>query len=268
VRLWKRAIEVTVGTTQITGLRMAFKVMSNLRGEPNTAELRIWNLSADTRAKTQAKGLAVRIMAGYLEGMGQVFLGTMRDPSHVREGVDIVTTLTAGDGDAVRGARINETLARGAKVGDAMASAAKKLGVSADDAIKKLRSGDIRGGLEQFIGGTTLSGSAWGELQRLVSASGLEASIQGGQLQVLDRGQATADQAVRLAVDSGLIGSPEPGKDGETKVRSLLQPGIYPGRKIKVESLGANGFYRAEVVTHSGDTHGPDWYTDIEARPL
>jgi hypothetical protein len=268
MKLWRRKSELTVGTTRITGLRISFRCKSDLQAEPNTAEVRVWNLSPETRSKMQERPIAMLLMAGYEEGMGQVFLGEVRDVSHRKESADLITTILSGDGDGALRSRINLSLAAGARVGDALEAIANKLGVGTGGALDKLRKGDIRGGLKEFVNGTVLSGSGWKELDRLIKSTGLEASIQGGQLQVLERGKATQDDAVLLTPQTGLIGSPEAGQDGEVRLRSLLQPGIYPGRKIKIESFGVKGLFRAQSVEHAGDTHGSDWYTEIEARPL
>ena len=269
MKLWKRAMEVTVGETLITGLRMQFKVLRHLKGEPNTAELKIWNLSQDTRSKMQVKGIPVLIEAGYEESISQVFLGNMRTPTHVRDVTDLVTTMQAGDGEtATRASRINHSFAKGVSVGDVLKVIAEKLSVNVEDAVKKLKNGQIRGVLTEFVNGFAASGSAWNELERLLSSTGLEASIQDGELQVLEKGQPNQAKAVLLRTDSGLIGSPEIGEKGLVKAKSLLQPGIYPGRKVEITSKFVDGFFRCDSVMHSGDTWGQEWYSEIEGSPL
>ena len=268
MRLFRRSVELTIGRVRVGPLRIAFRCKSDLKGDPNTAEVRIWNLAPETRARLQEPKQAMLVMAGYEEGIGQIFLGETREVTHQRDGADLVTTVLAGDGDLALRSRVNLSLAAGARVGDALEKMASNLGVGVSGAVDKLRNGDIRGGLTQFVNGAAISGNGWKEFERLIESTGLEASIQGGQLQVLERGKATQDDAVLLTPETGLIGSPEPGQDGLVKVRSLLQQGIFPGRKIKVESISTSGLFRAITVEHSGDTHGPDWYTDAEATPL
>ena len=276
MELWTRAVEVVFGATQVTGLRCAFKATKSLKPEPNTAELQIWNLSPDTRAKMQ-QTMPVSISAGYAGGIARIFLGDMRSPWHERQGCDLITSLRAGDGEnAVRTARVNESISSGAGVGQAFEKLINKIGISADDALKKIKSGELRGSVKEFFKGFTASGGAWDEFQRLLDGTGFEGSIQDGVVQLLERGQPTNDQDILLTSDSGLIGSPElveKKKKNEkmtsiVRARSLLQPGLFPGRAVKIESTAIDGRYRIESVTHTGDTHGTDWYSDIEVTQL
>lgn len=51
------------------------------------------------------------------------------------------------------------------------------------------------------------------------------------------------------------------------RVRSLLNPAIYPGSYIKLESRGIKGeFFRVESVRISGDTHGQAWTSEALLR--
>jgi len=47
---------------------------------------------------------------------------------------------------------------------------------------------------------------------------------------------------------------------------SLLNPEIRPGRRVQVESQFVNGVFKVEKVTHSGDTHSTQFYSEVEAR--
>jgi len=64
-----------------------------------------------------------------------------------------------------------------------------------------------------------------------------------------------------------LIGAPQRQKNGLELV-SLLRPEIKPGRLVKVQSRGIDGFYKCTQVTHAGDFRGNDWYTSINARQI
>jgi hypothetical protein len=82
-----------------------------------------------------------------------------------------------------------------------------------------------------------------------------------------------------LGPASGLIGSPQYGtQDAKDRklgrsprlvAKSLLQPLLSCGSAVKIDSEAyriAN--YRVEKVTHTGDTHGKDWYTSVELKPV
>lgn len=51
------------------------------------------------------------------------------------------------------------------------------------------------------------------------------------------------------------------------RVRSLLNPAIYPGSYIKLESRGIKGeYFRVEEARYLGDTHGQAWTTEAILR--
>jgi len=51
------------------------------------------------------------------------------------------------------------------------------------------------------------------------------------------------------------------------KVKTLLQPAIEPGGYVQIKSKQIDGeFLRVESLEHSGDTHGPDWLTELVLR--
>ena len=50
-------------------------------------------------------------------------------------------------------------------------------------------------------------------------------------------------------------------------VKMLLYPEIVPGDLVQVTSKVKNGLFKVVKVRHSGDTHGHDWWTDLEIAP-
>lgn len=51
------------------------------------------------------------------------------------------------------------------------------------------------------------------------------------------------------------------------KVKSLLQPLIEPGSFVQLKTKSILGeFFRVEKLTHSGDTHGNEWHTELLLR--
>lgn len=268
--LYKRAVAVTVDTLRMTGQRMAFRVLHTNKAEPNTCEVSIYNAPAVLRAEVQgSRSVGVTIEAGYGKDLQQLFSGDLRRAFSTKQGIDWVTTLRGGDGEvAMRTARVNESFAPGTPIRTVVERVARRLGVNLGDAISRIGEGSHRQSLTEYVNGTVLSGSAKTLLEQLLGDLDLEYSVVDGTLQVLPRGQATNATAILLTPRTGLIGSPEAGDKGLVKLRSLLQPSIRPGRKVKVESAILNGFYRVETATHVGDTHSAAWHTEIEGRPL
>ena len=101
---------------------------------------------------------------------------------------------------------------------------------------------------------------------------GLQLSIQDEQILLLEPGEFLQGRTVVLrppqlnTPGTGLIGSPEPGEDGFINARALIQPGLVPGRRVDLQAENIRGLFRIERVVYIGDTWGPDWYADIEAK--
>lgn len=270
--LYRRVARVTVGEVQVEALRIQFRVVKTLRPEPNTAEVSISNLSADTRRKMVTADVPVRIEAGYENGgestVGQLFLGDMRFGGHTREGADWVTKLQAGDGEKTfRGARINESFAKGVRKAKVLESVTKAMKVDFKAAIAKFKSDGFKAGMDEFAKGISLNGSASKELTKILEAAGYSWSIQDGEVQVLGAKE-TVGEGVHLSPETGLVGSPESSSDGYVKVKSLLQPELRPGRLVQLDSASFKGSYRIDRAEFRGDTHGADWYAELELVPL
>jgi hypothetical protein len=270
--LFNRAAVLQMGTLRVTNLRISFTITKSAQPEPNDGEINVWNLSETSRALLKEQiPLYLKLEAGYGNDIEQIFEGDIR-PSGVysaKSGQDWVTTFKAADGlNAYRSARIQHSFAQGTKFTDVIKKAVKSMGVNATEALAKVRQGDFSGAANDFFGGTVLSGPVPKELERLLAASGHDYFIENGQLKIQAKGAAIVEEAVSLTPNTGLIGSPEPGADGFTKFRSLLQPKLSPRRKAKLKTESYDGFYIVNRVTHNGDTRGANWYSDCEAKAI
>lgn len=277
IHLFRRTASVRIGDLSLpNGFRMEFKVKKTLKGHPNTLDLTISNLSAQTRAAMQTKGAKVMLLAGYEENPDQLlFNGDARSIDHVRRGPTWLTRVQCGDGEAAMQSRtVSLSFGPGAKVGDVLLRLAQDAGLDLGNVSSRLKAGDVKGAATQFLNGFAASGRAFPELQNVARAAGLDVSVQDGALQALGRGESTKEEAVLLSAETGLVDSPEhgtPERSGEQavlKVKSLLQPGIRPGRRIQLDAQFIKGSFVTETVTHSGDTHGAAWYSEVECRPL
>lgn len=279
--LFNRDFRVTLGTRLIRArpdesekarptLRVTFKIDRAISGDPNKAEVAIYNLSQASRSAIQEKDIPTIIEGGYVNSLSQLFSGNLTFARHEREGTDWISTFEAGDGSlAFQSSRINESFAPGTKIDDVINRVVECSGLGPGNVAEQLAEGNFRGALTEFKKGFSASGKCLEVLKGLTDSAGLNMSVQDGQVQLLREGGTNGDDVVVLNASSGLIGSPEVGEDGIVSARSLLQGKLSPGRPVRIESaLIDAGFFRIEKVTHTGDTHGNDWYSDIEARPL
>jgi hypothetical protein len=288
-RLYKRGCKVTVWQTkpagfvganpdffetqsnaiEITGLRVQFTVTKSLDSTPNEAEMTITNASDRTRGFIETKPLAVKIDAGYDDVLRHVFTGDVRWAQSAIDVVDWETKLQLADGDrAYRSARVSTAYKKGATVVQALREAAKAMGLQLPASV--VASADLQA---QFASGRSLQGPARDELTKLLAPFGYHWSIQDGKLQVLKDQNGNATEAIAVNQTTGMIGSPvygtpdKSGKPPTLTVKMLLYPEVVPGGQILVSSRQINGVFRVSKATHTGDTHGDDWTTEVEATP-
>lgn len=284
VQLFGRLAHVTVGTlllegTDGTGLDVSFKVKRNLKPLPNTCDLKIWGLSKSSRqalagstvpAPTMAgkqKIVPCRIEAGYKGATYQIFLGELRAAQTTRQGQDVITELSTGDGDqAIKTGRINVTLGPGTTTATAMKQLLGALGIGQGNLAKAVTLLGQAGLVQMYAKGASLKGSAADHLTDLCRSAGLEWSIQDGQLQVTTLGQPLDGQAISLTPSTGLVGSPSVDTKGIVSAKCLMIPGLKPGVKVAIQSESVTGGFRVISTEHTGDTFGSDWYVDIEAQ--
>jgi hypothetical protein len=269
VELFDRRIRVVVSTIEIKDLDMAFRVKKSLKPEPNTADLTIWNLNPDHRsALEQLKIAPVMIEAGYKGGVSTLFLGDLRTATTTHEGTDYISRLGSGDGEKkIKKARINVSLKKGAATpAKVLEAVARSLGVGEGNLSQAMSQIQGAGIANHFAEGVVISGSAFREMNSICRSLSLTWSIQGGKLQILPLKTALEGQAIVVSERTGMIGSPTVDNDGVLSVKMLLAPDVFPGRKIVLEAERLKGQYRIESCSYSGDTHGGDWYIDIEAK--
>jgi len=249
------------------GLRIVVKITKTSGKDPNTSEVVIYNLAPTTRAKLQAKGVRLVVEAGYrAAGVQRIFVGDARTIDHVREGPDFKTVIKLGDGErSIRYARASQSFAGGSTVAQVVDHCAKAMGLSLGNVGTQLPAlGKV------LYNGWTAHGAASTELERILRAVNYSYSVQEGQIQILAPGQSIAQAITQLAPDSGLIGSPEMGspekigKPQALKFRALLLAEARPGGRVHLKSDRYDGIFRLRKVSHSFDTRGGDWYTDME----
>lgn len=254
----------------ITDLRVQFMVERHLKAEPNTCEVTITNLAERSRSEVQARPLYIRLDAGYQGKRERLFTGDLRWASSMLEGVDWNTKLQLGDGDrAFRFGRVNRSFKGGIDAYTAIVETAKAMGLTVKVSAKAAK--ELRA---QFAGGLALTGPAQSEMTRLLDPFGMTWSIQDGTLQILRADEARSSTAIVVSQDEGMIGSPEYGAPPKKhakpvlSVSMMLNPRVIPGGLIAVTAKNVRGTFKAQRVTHRGDTHGDDWRTDVEATPV
>lgn len=292
--LWGRRWSLSIGSLDLTACDLAFKTQRHIHRSPNSAEIKIWNLSPETRA--QIEGAArpfsrpgvprieepdgiVRLGLGYgADDPAQVFRGDVRVAfTEWPTNTDSVLVVQARDGGhAYNTARVSRSYPRGTPVSTALRDVVSALGIGEGNLAEFLGAFEFRTGATTFPDGYTAHGRAHVVLSDLCRAAGLRWSVQSGSLQLQRQGEPLESRSVRLDAASGLVGSPtwdergkrSGGRRGRAQVQCLIMPGLDPGRKVSVESDTVTGDFEIRQVALAGDTRGNDWFADLELRPL
>lgn len=252
---------------------VSFEVSKSTKREPNKARIEIMNLS-DDRVEQLAgfDDVTVQLDAGYDgDDLDTIFLGDVRDLWTSRQTPDRVTRILAEDGGrSYRTASINRSFGPGTPVATVIQECATAMGVSPGNLAAVSTQAQLTNGGDNYATGTTLSGPAWRELSRVCSSCDVQWSIQNGVLQFRQSRRPAESRAVLLTPSTGLIGSPTRGeKDRRTRkvsyaVQSLLRPGLYPGRTVRVESKDLTANLQCKNAQYQGNTTGGDWYVNMD----
>jgi hypothetical protein len=275
-RLFKRRFSLTIAKPRtfftqgpealiIRSLHCQFQVEKHLGKEPNTCTITIDNLSDQTRSLLDEKPIYVRLEAGYDIDEELLFEGDLRFSESLLDSSTWVTRMEVGDGErAFRQARVNRSFTGPCRVKDAVSEVISCMG----GFVTQQTLEGLRG---SYSNGVSLEGPCERELTRLLSPLGKTWSIQNGLIQILGIGEVRKDQAALISQDKGMIGSPsygsppEKGKPATLTVKNLLYPSLLPGGLINVSSQDVSGLFKLQRVSHDGDTHGPQWETQVEA---
>ncbi len=269
-RTWK----VTIGSLDVTQLDLTFDIIKTSTREPNTAEVRVFNLSPGNKSTISAEeDPRLLVRAGYGDPPPLLFLGNSRRLFTERKGTDLITTVQASDsGSALQIVRLSRSYNEGTPVLSVVRDSVNALGIGEGNLSDFESAYTARNGTDNFPDGYTTDGPARNVLNSLIRAAGLRWSVQDGVLQIQRPGTPLQTQAVLLSPSTGLVGSPTRGaaescKRPNVSAQALIQPEFYPGRRVVLQS-SIEGTYEILKIKYVGNTRGQDWYANLELRPL
>ncbi|UXZ62226.1 hypothetical protein NUJ28_05775 [Burkholderia multivorans] len=269
----------------LSSLRFTFRVQRGDLQTPNSARIRVYNVSDNTAQKVEREFVRVVLQAGYEGNYGIIFDGSLVQVRRGRESqTDTYLDITAADGDmAYNFAVVNTTLAAGSTPEDHVkvcTAAMVKFGVGE--------------GYRPDLGGRPLPrgkvmfGMARDYLETVARSTQTLWSIQDGKVQMVPETSYVPGEIPDINYKSGMVGLPEQTQNGIT-VKMLLNPSVKIGRLIHLNnasvqqyefSLGiqdqpnngmiatqnkfnTDGYYYVMTNEHWGDTRGNDWYTEV-----
>lgn len=250
----------------IKDLRIQFKSELTLKKQPNVCEITITNANEETRTFLQTKPIKLRLEVGYDGTTRQLFSGDLRWGASTWKAPQWETKLQVADGDrAFRFGHVNVSLKPGGTVLDAIEQVSRALQIPVPRNLAK----DPNTALK-YNGGLSLYGEAQQALSELLEPLGYTWSIQNGRLQALQRSELAPGEAFRIDPTTGLKGSPEVGSPDKNKgtpvctVKTLIDPRIYPGALVDLQSRNVRGLYKVVKVSHEGDNTEGEFETTLE----
>lgn len=284
----------------LSDLHFQFQVKNADQESPNTATIRVFNLSPDTvrriTGRTPVEFTRVILQAGYQgTSTGVIFDGTIKQFRKGRlNAVDTFLDILAAAGDIEYNFGVcNKTLAAGSTPDQRIAAIAGQMGLGV------VNSGPYTGGI--LPRGKVLWGMGRALMRCEAATRGATWSIQDGKAQVTPLDGYLPGEAVVLSAASGLIGIPEQTEQG-VRARCLLNPKLRIGGLVQIDNesitkisqadlrasgfpvsglpvgqvpfdryaglqlpadIAADGIYRLYVAEFTGDTRGVEWYADI-----
>lgn len=256
--------------------RITFSSTKTWKQEPNTCDLKVYNLSPTMRAQlSQAKLPTIKLAAGYGgdDNLTQIFYGQALHVEHTipDNSGDILTTISTSDGgDQKQKGRIHVSFGPGTTTSAILKRVVQELGIKEGNLSQVTR--DLDAGIKASIyaAGVTISGAAGEELGHICRSCGYDYSIQDGQLQMLKIGTARDNFVVELSESSGLIGSPTISNKGVVSGTCLIFKAgqgldLVPGRRLHIVSEFLRGSFIIAKTEMKGDNFADDWYCDFEA---
>jgi hypothetical protein len=298
---WLRVCKVIVGTTELidgipTGrgisvdetFRIQFEVIKTIQSVPNTARIRIYNLSKDSENKIRGEFDEVLVNAGYKGSELLIFRGNLRHIFRLPEAPSFITDIDAADGDRdFRKSIVNETLAAG--------TSSSQLLDKVMATFKTTKKGHVVIKEKARSRGKVISAPARQVLDDLARDSGAHWSIQNGNLEIVPVDSTLPTEAIVLSPETGLLGTPQIDDKGIT-AKCLLNPRIRVNGKVKIDNiffqarihkqtpkkpgskakpksheltrLDPDGIYKVVAIKHSGDTRGEEWLTEVKCIAL
>lgn len=283
-------------------IKIAFTISKGISSSANTAEIEIWNLNESSRNSMGKEFDEVTLEAGYMPpsglsgpgvlnfsrnengifvpsfgavstggggNVGVIFKGNIRDVEHTRDGPNIITRISCGDGDkALRKATISKSYRKGTPVKEVV-----------EDIYKELEKQGVKRGEfkfpddmeETFKRPYATCGSCAREMDTIGRGRQFYWNIQNGTMEVVP-GNGFIGTIVSITPESGMIGVPTITDNG-VKVSALLNPEIRPNRRVQVESQvlemnAANGVYRVSQCDYSGDNREGEFRVDVTGESV
>lgn len=293
VRQYLRKASLIVGANSadeknaidLSELRFTFRIKRGDIQTPNTADVRVYNVSPLTALSIEKEFTRLVIQAGYDGNYGVIFDGTIKQVRRGRESpTDTYLDITVADGDAAYNYSMSAfALAAGSTPNDRVSAILEAMALN----------GVVNGYVPDLGGnplprGKSVFAMSRDELRNIAFNAQSSWSIQDGKLNMIPITAYMPGQIPIITAATGMIGLPEQTQNG-IRIKTLLNPNIKIGQVVKLDNqsiqeyrfgvgvtdqltnetlkdqikLNNDGLYYVMMAEFSGDTRGDDWYSDM-----
>lgn len=264
--LFGRRYRITVSDENGNGmdvsqLRCTFNIVKTIQMEPNSSEITIYNLNAQTENFIMISGKRVTVEAGY-EGsqFGLIFDGDILQTFREREdGNTFKLTIIALDSDrAINFDISNFSLVRGQTARDIVEHIVNKASNPVDiGSISEKLNG------QKLTRGKVVFGKASDYIRQLAKSHELQYYMDDGRLHLISLDELPEGEIFELNPQSGLIGTPEQTDYGlsgqcllnpQIKLNSLIHIDNSLVRAKRIEINGSNAIPSGEISSETNTT--------------
>lgn len=282
----KVSLIVSAGTNglDLSQLRFRFEVHAADTETPNTATIRVYNVSDNSANSIIKEFTSVTLQAGYQNGnLGIIFQGDIKQFRRGRErNVDSYLDILAADGDeAYNFGVVSKSFAAGSSPDDQLSALSTAMGTQLDPNAASYAS---TGGI--LPRGQVMFGMARLYMRSIAKNNNARWSIQNGKVTLVPITGYLPGDVIVLNSATGMLGTPEQTDNG-IKIRCYLNPLIKIGQRVQINnsdinqttiksqffpsytsqyypaSISSDGIYRVLVVECAGDTRANDFYSEL-----
>ena len=282
----------------VSMLRCVFKTQHSNETAATICTLEVYNMNATTEAEVIKAGFQISIEAGYQEGQyGEIFTGDIVQVIRNREnGIEYKLEIIAIKGNMLfDGNHVRSQIAAGSDPRKVIEEVAQKSivafdvgDVSENLSQQKLPRGKVLFGTpNKYLRDVAIGNSAyyWAGSDDKLVVKKVADRIPADECLVLSPGNPENNEPNM----GGLVGTPQYGDDG-IRIKILMDARVKTLSMVKIDNewirkqlinisldekgqgnsplpqqnqFDQDGEYQVFSVSHQGDTHGNDWYTNI-----
>lgn len=230
-----------------------FNVNRNVQASMNTMDVSIYNIGLAHREQigqdrfNVADYRTIALYGGYGDQLSLLFAGSIYEANSMREGVNVVTSITSHTGFYdIRTTQFDTTIKAGANTQQVIQNLIAQF--------PNINKNPVISGLNNavFPRPVTIQGSIWDNIQKF--AAPLVPYVDNNRVYVVPNNGVVAGQITQIDATTGILETPRR-NDAFLEVTTLFEPRVNMGQQINVVSSVEpvyNGQYKVLGIQHQG----------------